>query len=283
MSRRRLYPVLPGGILSEARIVASATINDCDITTTKLADSAVTTVKLNNSGVTAVKLADTYIISGDSRVLTSHIQDSGVTTVKINNDAVTNAKIADSAIMTAKISDSQITTAKILDSNVTYAKIQAVTATRLLGRHDTTSGIVQEVVVGGGLFMDTSNDAVAATRIIELNVTDTTLTTGDGKIKFNIPSDMDSWDLIDADACVDTNTSATVGPTFQIRNATQAADMLSTKITIDTGEVTSFTAATQPVIDTANDSVVTGDRIEIDIDSAGIASGLRIITAWRKF
>lgn len=362
MSRRRLYPVLPGGILSEARIVASAAINDCDITTAKLADSAVTTVKINNGAVTYAKVQNvtaarllgrydalagvvqevalgtglsfdsgTGVVNAstalsDCSVLTQHIKDSAVSTVKILDSSVTYAKIqavtasrllgrhdttagivqeisvlgglsfdttndalrsdtgiSDCTIVTSKLADSAVTTIKISDSQVTYAKIQAVAASRLLGRHDTTAGVVEEVALGGSLYFDTTNDAVAATRIIELNVSDTTLTTGDGKIKFNIPSDMDSWDLIDADACVDTNTSAVVGPTFQIRNATQAADMLSTKITIDTSELTSFTAAIQPVIDTANDSVVTGDRIEIDIDSAGTAAGLRIITAWRKF
>lgn len=219
----------------------------------------------------------------DSAVSTAGLQDSSVDSNKLQDSSVSAQAIQDSAITTIKISDSQITTAKILDSNVTYAKIQAVVASRLLGRHDTTDGVVEEISVIGGLLFDTTNDALSNTRIIEVIVTDTTLATGDGKARFNIPADMDSWDLIDADAAIDTNTSATVGPTFQIRNATQSADMLSTKITIDTSEVTSYTAATAPVVDTANDSVVLGDRIEIDVDSAGTATGLRIITAWRKF
>ena len=121
------------------------------------------------------------------------------------------------------------------------------------------------------------------TRIIEVIVSDTTLATGDGKARFNIPSFLDSWDLVDADACLDTNTSATVGPTIQIHNETDGADMLSTKITIDTSEVTSYTAATPPVIDTGNDSVVSGNRLRIDVDSAGTSAGLRVILAFRKY
>jgi len=191
--------------------------------------------------------------------------------------------LLDCAVSTDGLQDSAVDSGKIADSAVTYQNIQSVTASRLLGRHDTTAGVVEEISVNGGLYFDTTNDALFSTRIIQVIVTDTTLATGDGKARFNIPSDMDSWDLIDADAAVDTNTSGVVGPTIQVRNATDAADMLSTKITIDTSEVTSYTAATAPVIDTANDSVVTGNRIEIDVDSAGTAAGLRVILAFRKY
>lgn len=119
------------------------------------------------------------------------------------------------------------------------------------------------------------------TRLIQIAVTDTTLATGDSQIHFFIPNEMDSWDLVDADAAVATP-STTGNPTIQIRNATDAADMLSTKITIDTAEKTSFTALTAPVIDTANDSVVAGDELVIDIDSAGTAEGLNILLSFRK-
>lgn len=53
----------------------------------------------------------------------------------------------------------------------------------------------------------------------------------------------------------------------QIRNHTDTTDMLSTKITIDSGEVDTLTAATPAVIDTTKDDVVTGDVIAIDIDT----------------
>ena len=54
---------------------------------------------------------------------------------------------------------------------------------------------------------------------------------------------------------------------IQIHNLTQTADMLSTKLTIDSAETDSATAATAAVIDTANDDVATGDRIRIDVDA----------------
>ena len=45
--------------------------------------------------------------------------------------------------------------------------------------------------------------------------------------------------------------------------------MLSTRITIDINESTSYTAATPSVVDPANDDVATGDVILIDVDVAG--------------
>jgi hypothetical protein len=104
-----------------------------------------------------------------------------------------------------------------------------------------------------------------------------TVATGDGKFIFAIPSDLDGLRLVDADAYV-TTVSSSGNPTIQIRNVTDSQDMLSTRITIDASEFTSFTAATAPVINTTYDDVVTGDRIAIDVDVAGTgAKGLGVI------
>lgn len=104
-----------------------------------------------------------------------------------------------------------------------------------------------------------------------------TVTTGDGKFIFAIPSDLNGYDLKDAQAFVTTVSSSGL-PTVQIRNVTQTADMLTTAITIDVSEFTSYTAATARVIDTANDDVATGDLIAIDVDVAGTgAKGLGVI------
>ncbi len=121
------------------------------------------------------------------------------------------------------------------------------------------------------------------TRMIQVKVCDdaTALTTGDGKIIFMIPEEMNGMNLVKAHAMVSTVSSSGT-PTIQIRNVTDSADMLSTKITIDASEYTSYTAATAPVIDTSKDDVATGDRIAIDVDSAGSgAKGLTIFLAFR--
>lgn len=117
------------------------------------------------------------------------------------------------------------------------------------------------------------------TKDIEIKVLDdaTTLTTGDGKIIFCIPASLGGCDLSAIAAFVTTVSSSGL-PTVQIRNITQTADMLTTKVTIDASEFTSYTAATAAVIDTGNDDVATGDLIAVDVDVAGTgAKGLGVI------
>jgi len=55
-------------------------------------------------------------------------------------------------------------------------------------------------------------------------------------------------------------------------------DVLSTAITVDASETSSYTAATAPVINTSNDDVLTGDFLRVDIDGAGTgAKGLIVM------
>lgn len=117
------------------------------------------------------------------------------------------------------------------------------------------------------------------TKDVEIKVMDdtTTVTTGDGKVIFCIPASLGGCDLTAAHAFVTTVSSSGL-PTVQIRNVTQTADMLTTKITIDVSEFTSYSAAAAPVIDTGNDDVATGDLIAVDVDVAGTgAKGLGVI------
>ena len=96
----------------------------------------------------------------------------------------------------------------------------------------------------------------------------TALTTGDGKAYVTVPNTVSGMDLISAHAAVYTAPTAGV-PLIQIHNATDGADMLSTVISIDTNEYNSYTAATQPVVNTGHDDVVQGDIIRVDVDVAG--------------
>ncbi len=96
----------------------------------------------------------------------------------------------------------------------------------------------------------------------------TLLTTGDGKFIFACPPSINGYNLIDADAWCSTPSSSGL-VIVQIRNISAGFDMLTTRITIDSGEYDSYTAATPPVIDTAHDDVLTGHRLAIDVDGAG--------------
>jgi hypothetical protein len=107
-----------------------------------------------------------------------------------------------------------------------------------------------------------------------------TVTTGDGKFIWATTRDMDNSYLLEAQAFV-TTVSSSGAPAVQIRNITRGVDMLSTKVTIDVSEFTSYTAATASVVDDtgspAKSFVVRGDLISIDVDVAGTgAKGLGV-------
>lgn len=109
-----------------------------------------------------------------------------------------------------------------------------------------------------------------------------TVTTGDKKFQFEISEDMDGMSLTLIEMYV-TTVSSSGKPTLQVAklptNGTGAAvDVLSTKIEIDASEFNSRTAATQPVINTANDGVLAGDHYRLDVDVAGTgAKGLGVM------
>ena len=89
---------------------------------------------------------------------------------------------------------------------------------------------------------------------------------GDGAYYFDIPEEMNLWELTDVHAhAITAPTGGLV--TIQIRNVTDAVDALSTPLTIDADEHDSNTAATPFVINTATDDVATDDIWAIDFDT----------------
>jgi hypothetical protein len=103
------------------------------------------------------------------------------------------------------------------------------------------------------------------------------LIAGDGRFIFVAPPDIDGVYLSGAEAFVTTVSSSAL-PTIQIRNVTTTLDMLSTRITINVGAFTSYTATTPSVINVANAVVQVGDLIAIDVDVTGTGTkGLGVI------
>ena len=98
---------------------------------------------------------------------------------------------------------------------------------------------------------------------------DVALTTGDYQGWFMIPPDFNGWVITHVYAM---RKSGTGVPALQLRNVTDAVDVLSTKVTIDSGEATSGTAATPAVINTSNDDVASYDIFAVDVDVAGTAT-----------
>jgi hypothetical protein len=112
---------------------------------------------------------------------------------------------------------------------------------------------------------------------IQVVAAGTDTATGDSKFFFRVPAELNGMNLVGVAACV--ATAGTTGTTdIQIHRVRSAAsvDMLSTKMTIDSGEVDTSTAATPAVINTSNDDVATGDQIHVDVDavSTTAAKGL---------
>jgi len=112
--------------------------------------------------------------------------------------------------------------------------------------------------------------ALVKTRYVELEIFSfkdaTTMATGDGKGYLHIPPDLNGWNLSYVHARLKTaGTTSTC--TIQVANLTDAVDMLSTKISVDSAETGSDTAATPAVIDTTKDDVATNDVLRIDVDT----------------
>ena len=96
----------------------------------------------------------------------------------------------------------------------------------------------------------------------------TTLETGDSKDCWTVPSWYNGWNVVAVFGSVGT-ASSSGSPTFQLRNATDAQDILSTALTIDATETHSGDPTTPAVINTSYDDLATGDKICMDIDNAG--------------
>lgn len=107
------------------------------------------------------------------------------------------------------------------------------------------------------------------------------LATGDGKAYLTVPAAWNGKSVLSIHAGL-TTASSSGTPTVQvarIRGGTPV-DVLSTAVTIDATELTSYTATTPPVVDTANDDLSTGDLLRVDTDVAGTgAKGLMVLIA----
>lgn len=139
---------------------------------------------------------------------------------------------------------------------------------------DTTKPLSADALAG-------SNMGEKVVQMVVFNFT-TDCATGDGKFYFHVPSTLAGMNLVEVHAeCITAGTTGTMD--IQIHNVTDAADMLSTVITIDSGETGSDTAATAPVIDTNNDDVTTNDLLRVDVDAVHTtaAKGLIVTLTFR--
>lgn len=111
-----------------------------------------------------------------------------------------------------------------------------------------------------GIFTDVNLKRSVSISIVE---SDTSVAIVDGKTAFTVPTMLNGMNLINVVASVHTK-GITNTTDIQIRRRRAGADvdMLSTKITIGDEYF-----ASDEVIDTAKDDVLTGDQIYFDIDA----------------
>lgn len=114
------------------------------------------------------------------------------------------------------------------------------------------------------------------------------VTAGSHDLQFHTPAPLNGYDLVSvygAHDVVSSTDGAVAVTTVQIVNVTDTADMLSTELTIDEGELTSATAVAA-VIDATADDIVTGDIIGFDVDGVSNSDGSTVpkgLTLWLGF
>lgn len=108
------------------------------------------------------------------------------------------------------------------------------------------------------------------------------IVTGDGQGYIRITTELSGMNLVGCGAVLDTAGSGG-GYLMQLRRKRSGSDvdMLSTRISIDSGENDSADAGTPPAIDTSNDDVLTGDLIYFDRD--GVPTGAKGDLVWLRF
>lgn len=107
---------------------------------------------------------------------------------------------------------------------------------------------------------------------------------GDGLFTYIVPEGLNGYEIVSAHAGFN-SADSTGDLTFDIYNITNASSIFSGTdiIQIDHGDKLSYDSADQPVLDSEEVGVATGDELRIDADSENDdAEGLQIFLTFRK-
>ncbi len=215
-----------------------------------------------------------FLLTGDIGATGTRITKGWYTDLQVTNSI--SGSVTGTAATVTGATQAAITTAANLTTvgTVTTGNVDAVVSaasTSTAGKSELTT--VAEVDGGSDTGRTITPDALAGsyagTKTLGAYFVQagTALAVEDGAMYFPpLPASYNGMNLVSI--TVNVITAGTTGTTdFQVHNVTQAADMLSTKATIDSGETSTATAATPPVIDGANDDVSTGDVLRVDVDA----------------
>ena len=261
-------------------VAVTATATELNI----LDGATLTTTELNYvDGVTSAIQTQLNAKATDSD-LTTHTGDTSnphsVTKTQVGLGSVENTALSTWAgsgnITTVGTVTSGNVDGAVTDASTsTKGKVELATASEVTTGTSTTLAVTPDALAGSTIF---------GTKTVQVTCFDytTDTATGDGKAYIHIPASLDGMNLIGVHAEV--ITAGTTGTTdIQIANVTDSVDMLSTKLTIDSGETGSDTAATSAVIDTTKDDVAINDLLRIDVDAVATtpAKGLIVTLDFR--
>ena len=174
---------------------------------------------------------------------------------------------ADSGVVST---DSDVTDLVTAASDSAAGKVELATTAETNTGTDTGRAVTPDGLAG----------SVLGTKIVEMVCFDwtTNTATGDGKFYFHVPLSLNGFNIVTVHARV--ITAGTTNTTdIQLHNLTAAADILSTKLTIDSGETGSDTAATPAVINASEDDLTTNDVIRVDVDAVSTTPAKGLIVS----
>lgn len=227
-----------------------------------------------------IPLANRGLEGGSAQAHNSTATVKGILTAGMWNDLIDSLlNVLDQTAGTVKagvaMTSPKITTG-INDANnneliKVTATTDAVNELTLANAADGNNVVISATGGSSGVGIDVKMKGLGRFRkpsVVGIQVFDagTSTSTGDAKAFFRVPPELNGMNLTRVAATV--YTAGTTGTTdIQIRNKTDTTDMLSTKLTIDSTETDTATAANAAVIDTSKDDVVTGDVLAIDVDA----------------
>lgn len=176
--------------------------------------------------------------------------------VVVLSTGTTGVLRADSGVVSV---DTDVTDIVSAASDTVAGKVELATIAETTAGTDTGRAITPDGLAGSTIFGQKTVQIMVFEQATDWAI-------GDGKAYFVVPQSMNGMNIVRVHARV--ITAGTTGTSdIQIRNVTDSQDILSTKLTIDSAETGSDTAATAAVINTSYDDLATNDLIAIDIDA----------------
>lgn len=150
----------------------------------------------------------------------------------------------------------------------------------------TSSTALARLGIGtAGYILGSSGSAplwVDGTRYISMPLNgDVALTTGDGQAYFDIGPGLAGYNITFVGLIRASGTGVPLVQLARIRSGA-AVDVLSTRVSIDSGETSSSTAAAAPVINASNDDLASRDILRADVDTSGTSTLYCVLTVGVK-